>query len=75
MKHMKSSTLKISYNTLSGYTIAKNCCDINDLNIGLNELYSFVGENYPASCKLAYLRINALEYKKNIIIKKIKNIL
>ena len=61
---MKSSKLKISYNTLSSYTIAKNCCDISDVNVGLNELYSFVRENYPASCKLAYLRINALEHKK-----------
>jgi hypothetical protein len=69
----KYSKLKINYNTLSGYTIAKNCCDIVDVIFGLNELYSFVRENYPSSCKLAYLRINALEKKKRLIQSKNNN--
>jgi hypothetical protein len=69
-KHMKNSTLKIGYSTLSGYTIAKNCCDISDVNFGLNELKSFVRDNYPANCKLAFKRIIALEKKKNKLINK-----
>jgi hypothetical protein len=70
MKHMTYSKLKISYTTLSGYTIAKNCCDLDDVNFGLNELYSFVRENYPANCKLAHTRIFALENKKSKLISK-----
>jgi len=64
MKHMTYSKLKISYTELSAYTIAKNCCDLNDVNFGLSELYSFVRENYPANCKLAHTRIFLLEKKK-----------
>jgi hypothetical protein len=64
MNHITHSKLKISYTTLSGYTIAKNCCDLDDVNFGLNELYLFVRQNYPAYCKLAHTRIFALEKKK-----------
>ena len=70
MKNMTYSKLKINYTTLSAYTIAKNCCDLDDINLGLNELYFFVSENYPANCKLAHTRIFLLEKKKLKIINK-----
>jgi hypothetical protein len=33
---------KLSYKILSGYTIAKNCCDDSDIEIGINELQNFI---------------------------------
>jgi len=58
------SIRKVGYHTLSLYTIAKNCTDINDVEIAIDELEKFIQANYPANCKLAYKRILSLEKKK-----------
>lgn len=57
------SALKIPYSSLSYYTIAKNCTDINDCTFGVSELKNFIKANYPSNTKLAFKRLNAL-YKK-----------
>jgi hypothetical protein len=57
--------LKFSYKILSAYTIAKNCCDVSDINFGLNELKEFIKQNNHVSCRLAYKKIISLENKLN----------
>ena len=59
----KFSNLKIGYHVLSGYTKAKNCTDFADIKSGIDEIREFIKLNYPANCKLAYKRLNALEKK------------
>lgn len=61
---MSIKYLKVGYNTLSKYTIAKNCTDINDVEYAIDELKTFLKANYPHNCRLANRRINALEKKK-----------
>ena len=55
--------LVIPYKNLSPYTIAKNCVDVADCTVGIDELKRFIRMNYPNSTKLAYKRLSAI-YKK-----------
>jgi len=51
--------------TLSLYTIAKNCTDINDITAGITELRQYIEMN-PNTVKLAYKRLNALLKKQSL---------
>lgn len=59
----KSKYLNVPYSNLSAYTIAANCSDSADCEIGISELRDFFTANYPAPCKLAIKRLFALHKK------------
>lgn len=53
---------------LSPYTIAKNCTDINDVNVGLNELreyFNLCEINGTKPLVTAYKRLSKLLTKKD----------
>lgn len=53
--------------TLSPYTIANNCTDVNDLNEGITEIKQYFQDCYRKNknpIKSAYTRLSKLEAKK-----------
>lgn len=66
-KNLGLNGLKLPYSSLSSYTIAKNCTDLNDCEIGIEELKNFIKFNYPSNTPLAYKRLNALTKKINLL--------
>jgi len=59
-------------NTLSFYTIAKNCTDLSDLKAGLDEIkeyFRFCEKTNKKPLQIAYTRLAKLEWKKSKITK------
>ncbi len=48
---------------LSSYTVAKNCTDLADIKVGMDELMKYL-KTEKKPLKTAYLRMHKLELKK-----------
>jgi hypothetical protein len=62
-------------NELSAYTIAKNCCDLSDVNAGMEEFKGYFTACEKAGKKptqTAYIRFTKLGIKRDKLNKKAK---
>lgn len=66
-------TNSINVYNLSAYTIAKNCCDLSDVNAGIQDIkdyFSACDKQGKKPAKTAYIRLSKLETKKDKLSKK-----
>jgi hypothetical protein len=60
--------MNTNFKKLSAYTIAKNCCDLSDVNAGIDELHGYLSACRNANIKpatSAYIRLAKLVSKRD----------